>query len=82
MTGPHQSIIRRFTSTGQGAAAWMAARSDDTSYRARTSSSSLSIRTNMVGTHWLSVTPWRSMRANACSGSYFSITMMVVPRPR
>jgi hypothetical protein len=44
------------TGIGQGAAAWTTARRLDTSYRVRVASSSLSIRTNMVGTTWLWVT--------------------------
>jgi hypothetical protein len=56
MIGPHHSIICSLDGIGQGAAAWMAQRSDDTSYFRRTSSGSLRKRTNMVGTSWVCVT--------------------------
>jgi hypothetical protein len=46
----------RFTSTEHGAAAWIATCCDDRSYLARVSSGSFSMRTNIVGTHWLCVT--------------------------
>ena len=51
MIGPHHSIMRNFTSTGHGAAAWIAHRCDDRSYFVRVSSGSFSMRTNIVGTH-------------------------------
>jgi hypothetical protein len=35
---------------------------------------------NMVGTHWLWVTPYFSMAASADSGSNFSITTTVAPK--
>jgi hypothetical protein len=79
MTGPHQSIICFFTATGQGAAAWIATSSDDTSRASRTSSGSLSMRMNMVGTHWLWVTRCRSMSSSAWAASKCSITTTVDP---
>ncbi len=79
MTGPHHSIIARFTSTGQGAAAWTAIFMLLTSYFERTSAGSFSIRMNMVGTHWLWVTRYFSMAARAASGSNRSIMTTVPP---
>src|SRR5690606_21104475 len=35
---------------------------------------------NMVGTHWLWVTPYFSIAASAASGSNFSITTTVAPK--
>jgi hypothetical protein len=67
------------TATGQGAAAWTATWSDDRSCRWRTSAGSLSIRMNMVGTHWLCVTPKRSITLRASAGSKCSITTAVPP---
>ena len=52
----HHSIIVRLTGIGHGAAAWMTHSSEDTSYRSRTSSGSLSRRTNIVGTTCVCVT--------------------------
>ncbi len=79
MTGPHHSIIAFFTSAGHGAAAWMAIFMLLTSYLLRTSSGSLSMRMNMVGTHWLWVTLYFSMAARASSGSKRSIMITVPP---
>ena len=56
MIGPHHSIILRFTSTEHGAAAWIATFCDERSWRVRAASGSFSMRTNIVGTHWLCVT--------------------------
>ena len=72
MIAPHHSIICSFTGIGQGAAAWMAQRNDDTSYLRRTSSGSLRKRTNMVGTSWVWVmryfgTSRRNSSASKCS---------------
>jgi hypothetical protein len=50
MTGPHQSIICRFTAGAQGAAPWVIQRRLDRSYFAFTSAGRRSRRTNMVGT--------------------------------
>ena len=47
---------------------------------ARASGSSFIIRTNMVGTHWLWVTPYFSIRARACSASNRSIITTVPPK--
>ncbi len=55
MIGPHQSIIASLVGIGQGAAAWIAHFSDETSYFARTSGGSLRKRTNIVGTTWVCV---------------------------
>ena len=79
MTGPHQLIICCFTGTGQGAAAWTATCSDETSYRARSSSGSLSMRTNMVGTNWPKVTWCSSIRRSVSAGSKWSMTTTVPP---
>ena len=61
--------MRRFTSCGQGAAAWMATLWDERSKPLRSSSGSFNMRVNMVGTHWLWVTRWSSMACSACTGS-------------
>ncbi len=37
------------------------------------------MRTNIVGTHWLAVTPYLSIAASAASGSKRSITTTVPP---
>ena len=37
---------------------------------------------NMVGTHWLCVTRWRSMRARASAASKCSMTTTVAPMRR
>ena len=55
--GRATSNIRRLSSTGHGAAAWITCRSDDTSYFARTSSGSAMSRCSWVGTIATSVTP-------------------------
>lgn len=63
----------------QGAAAWTATRCEDRSKRRRSASGSFSIRVNMVGTHWLWVTRWRSMAANAAVSSKRGIITTVPP---
>ena len=55
MIGPHQSIIWRLTSAGQGAAAWRPAQARR-SYFARDLGGQLQRRTSMVGTTWVWVT--------------------------
>lgn len=67
------------TSAGQGAAAWTAACRLLTSYRSRVASGSLSMRTNIVGTHWLCVTRYFAMSARASSGSKRCIMITVPP---
>ncbi len=47
---------------------------------ARTSSGSLSMRMNIVGTTWVIVTPKRSTAARYSSGSNLSMTTTVPPR--
>ena len=80
--GPHQSIIARLTSTGHGAAAWIGDPQAATRRSAsRTSSGSLSIRTNIVGTHWLCVTRYRSIAQSASRRRTGSISTTVPPRP-
>ena len=79
MMGPHHSIICSFTGTGHGAAAWMMVSSDDTSYASRTSSGSLSIRLNMVGTTWEWVTRCCSTRRRNCTASKRSMMIDVAP---
>jgi hypothetical protein len=37
------------------------------------------MRTNMVGTHWLTVTRWRSISARASSASNRSMTTTLAP---
>ena len=64
---------------GHGAAPWIIARSDDTSYFARTSSGRASSRVNCVGTMWLCVTWYRSMRRSISSASKRSISTAVCP---
>ena len=51
-----------------GAAAWIADFMEETSYFWRTSSGSFSMRTNMVGTHWLILALYFSMSFSACFG--------------
>src|SRR5262245_30458935 len=68
MIGPHQSIIRRFTSTGHGAPACVTSRSDETSAAPRTSSGSASSRWNIVGTMLAFVTRYRATRSRNASG--------------
>ncbi len=80
MIGPHHSIMRRFTSIGQGAAAWIATRCEERSYFRLTASGSLSMRTNMVGTHWLWVTRCSRISCKAHSASKCSITTAVPPK--
>ena len=80
MIGPHHSNIASLTGRGQGAAAWMATRWADRSKRVRSSSGSLSIRENIVGTHWLWVQRCRSSAASASSGSKWAISTTVPPR--
>ena len=79
MMGPHQSIIDRLTSMGHGAAAWIATRSVDRSCASRCSSSSLSMRTNMVGTNWACVTANFSIAASEPAASNFSMITTVPP---
>ena len=74
ITGPHQSIICRLTSCGHGAAPWIAARIELTSYLDRTGSGSASSRRNCVGTMCVWVTRCRSIRASMVSGSNPSIS--------
>jgi hypothetical protein len=68
------------TGTGQGAAAWIAQRSEDRSYLRRTSSGSLSMRTNIVGTSCEWVTLYFSTSFRYSSGSKCSIITTVPPR--
>lgn len=69
MIGPNHSIMRRLTSTGQGAAAWMTHRRLETSYLSRTFAGSLSMRTNIVGTNWAWVTRCSSISRSTVSAS-------------
>ena len=78
--GPNHSMMSRLTCTGHGAAAWMTVSSDERSYLVRTSTGSLSIRLNIVGTTWLWVMRWRSTSARYCSGSKRSMITDVPPR--
>jgi hypothetical protein len=71
--------MARFTSGGHGAAACVATWTLDVSYRARASSSSLSIRTNMVGTTCRWVMPKSWIAASAASASNRSIITTVPP---
>ncbi len=66
-------------SIGHGAAECTMWRSDDTSYFARTSSGSCSIRWNWVGTMCEVVTLYRWIRYSVCSGSHLSIWTRVWP---
>ena len=68
MTGPNHSIICFLTGAGHGAAAWITHSSDETSYLARTSSGSLSMRMNIVGTTWLWVTWYCSIEREVLLG--------------
>ena len=80
MTGPHHAIIFSFTGMGHGAAAWIAQRREDMSYRARTCSGSFSMRTNMVGTSWLCVTLYSGTNLRKSSASKFSMITLVPPK--
>ncbi len=77
--GPHQDIMAFLTSTEHGAAAWIASRWLVRSCAVRCSRGSLSIRTNIVGTHWLCVIRCRSIAASAASGSNAGMTTTVPP---
>ena len=79
MIGPHHSIICNLISTGHGAAAWIAHRCDDKSNCVRSASGSFSMRTNIVGTHWLCVTLYCSMNRSASIGSNASMQITVPP---
>ena len=79
MIGPHQSIIRRFRSGGQGAAACQATLCAGALNRASRSSGRASMRRNMVGTHWLMVTPRVSSRSSARSASKRGMISAVPP---
>ncbi len=79
MIGPNQSIILRFVSTEHGAAACSTTFRDDRSYLLRTSSGSLSMRTNIVGTNCACVTWYFPINASDCSGSKCSIVITVPP---
>ena len=81
MIGPNQSIIWCFTSTGQGAAACRTHSRLETSYLARTSSGSFSMRTNMVGTNWAWVTRYCSISCSTPSGSNLRIRIDRGPHP-
>ena len=74
MTGPSQSIIRRLTSAGQGAALWITARSEPVSNRVRTSSGSASNRRNWVGTVCVWVTRCACTKRSDSAGSQRSIS--------
>jgi len=54
-------------------------RSDDTSYLERSSSGTLRRRTNCVGTMWVLVTLYLSIRCSICCGVHLSISTMVCP---
>ncbi len=75
-------MIASLTGTGHGAAAWMIVSRLDVSYRSRTSSGSLRIRLNIVGTTWLWVIRNRSTHARNSSGSKRSMMIAVDPRRR
>jgi hypothetical protein len=62
------------TSGGHGAALWIRARSEDTSYRSRTGGGSASSRRNWVGTMCVCVTRCRSTSASSSAGSKWSIS--------
>ena len=68
------------TGIGQGAAAWIAVTWLDRSCFHRSASGSFSMRTNMLGTHWLWVTRWRSISARLSRASKRSMTTLVAPR--
>ena len=64
---------------GQGAAAWMAQRSEETSYFSRTASGSFRKRTNMVGTSWVCVALYWPTSARNSSASKCSMITEVPP---
>jgi hypothetical protein len=72
--------MRRLTSGGQGAAACTIVRVELQSYFARTSGGSASMRWNCVGTMWLVVTRYFSIRRRHSSGVHFSINTTGCPR--
>jgi hypothetical protein len=72
-------MIWRLTGIGQGAAAWIAQRSEDTSWRARTSGGSFRIRTNIVGTTCVWVTRWCPISRRKVSASKCSMMTHVPP---
>ena len=74
MLSPHQSSILSLVSGGQGAAACTMLRSEDTSYLVLISSGSCKSLWNIVGTMWLWVTLYLSMRSSAPSGVHLSIS--------
>ncbi len=80
MQSPHQSSIFCFVSTGQGAAAWITWRSEDVSWRSRTSSGSCRRRWNIVGTMWVCVTRWRSMSSSVSAAPQRSMSTTVWPK--
>ena len=69
MTGPHQSIIWRFTAGAQGAAPWVIQRSEERSYFFFTSAGRRSRRTNMVGTMCMWLTRCLSISRSMSSAS-------------
>ena len=79
MTGPHQSIISRFTGGETGAAAWATNRSDDRSYRSRTACGNLTSRLNMMGAmfRWVIRLSW--IRPSRASGSNRGMTTTFAP---
>ena len=79
MIGPSQSIICRFTSTGQGAAAWITSFSVERSWAVRSASGNFSRRMNMVGTTCVIMIWYFSIAARKPAGSNFSITTTVPP---
>ncbi len=80
MALPHQSIILYLTSTGQGAAAWIMCRREDTSYLLRVSSGRARSRWNWVGTMCEVVTRYCSMSRSISSGIHLSMSTTVWPR--
>jgi hypothetical protein len=67
------------TSTGHGAAACTTVLRLEVSYDVRTSSGSFSIRTNIVGTTWVSVTRYSWTARRKLSGSKRCISTTVPP---
>src|SRR5437588_5230630 len=74
--------MRFLISTGQGAAAWITWRHDDTSYLAFVSSGRASMRWNMVGTMCEVVHRYRWPKARVGSAPHLSIRTTVWPMCR
>jgi hypothetical protein len=78
ITLPHQPIMARLTSGGQGAAPCVTLRSEERLYLRFTSSGSRNRRTNIVGTMCMCVTRCRSIRRSMSSASKRGCSTVVI----